>query len=151
MNQSHQCSLFKHILYTQSPSSLSHTLFITQHKYSYTELHGPGQEGSFLSRQRWVQPGQAVWVWVGRTKLLADAQASDWLQDEPVALCVMYSMLSLVRCCSQGNRRGFRLSSQGRPTCCPLWYSGGHSVVLWQSFGWCIIQSNRVAKQHNSY
>lgn len=38
--------------------------------------------------------GQAVWLWVGRTKLLADDQASDWLQDEPGALSVMYSMLS---------------------------------------------------------
>lgn len=53
------------------------------------------------------QPGQAVWLWVGRTKLLADDQASDWLEDEPGALSVMYSMLSLVKCCSQGNRRGF--------------------------------------------
>lgn len=32
--------------------------------------------------------------------------------------------------------RLFRLSSQGQPTWCPLWYSGGHSDVLWQSFGW---------------
>ncbi len=52
-------------------------------------------------------PGQAVWLCVGRTKLLADDQASDWLQGEPGALSVMYSMLSVVRCCSQGNRRGF--------------------------------------------
>lgn len=32
--------------------------------------------------------------------------------------------------------RLFRLSSQGQPTCCPLWYSWGHSDVLWQRSGW---------------
>lgn len=39
-------------------------------------------------------PGQEVWLWVGRTKPLADNQDSDSLQDEPGALSVMYSMLS---------------------------------------------------------
>lgn len=34
--------------------------------------------------------------------------------------------------------RVFRLSSQGQPTSCPLWYSRGHSDVLWQSFGWVV-------------
>lgn len=39
--------------------------------------------------------------------ILADGQGSDWPQDEPGALSVMYSMPSLVKCCSKGNRRGF--------------------------------------------
>lgn len=72
----------------------------------------------------------------GRTKLLANDQVSDWLQDEPKAFGVMYSMPSPVRCHSLGNRSLFRLSSQGQPTCCPLWYSGGHSGVVWQSMVW---------------
>lgn len=65
------------------------------------------KEASSAGSSSMGQPGQAVWQWVGRTKPLADDKASDWLQDEPGALCVMYSMLSLVKCCSQGNRRGF--------------------------------------------
>lgn len=67
-----------------------------------------GQEGSFLSWQECQgQPGQATWSLVERTNLVAEDCAADELQDEPRALGVMYSMLSLVRCCSQGNRRGF--------------------------------------------
>lgn len=41
------------------------------------------------------------------TMVLADGQGSDWPEDEPGALSVMYRMLSLVKCCSKGNRRGF--------------------------------------------
>lgn len=79
----------------------------------------------------------------GRTKLLANDQVSDWLQDEPKAFGVMYSMPSPVRCRSQGNRSLFRLSSQGQPNYCPLWYSGGHSGVVWQ----CMVSVMQYAGQ----
>lgn len=79
----------------------------------------------------------------GRTKLLANDQVSDWLQDEPKAFGVMYSMQSPVRCRSQGNRSLFRLSSQGQPNYCPLWYSGGHSGVVWQ----CMVSVMQYAGQ----
>lgn len=68
----------------------------------------PGQEGSFLSRQRWPRAASTGSLGVGgRTKPLADTQAPNWLRDEPGALSVMHSMLCRVMCCNQGNRRGF--------------------------------------------
>lgn len=139
----------------------SHTLPILSLAYTHSLLSYCSTSTAILSCMAQVkrevssaggsdrgQPGQAVWPWVGRTKLLADDQASDWLQDEPGALSVMYSMLSLVRCCSQGNRRGFlgfapRVSQpaalcgilDNTVMCCDRdWDS--------QSFGWCIMQTN---------
>lgn len=97
-------------------------------------------------------PGQAVWLWVGRTKLLADDQASDWLQDEPGALSVMYSMLSLVRCCSQGNRRGFlgfppRVSQP--PALCGI--LEGAVLCCDRALGDALCKATGVAKQQNFF
>lgn len=52
-------------------------------------------------------PGQAVWLWVGRTKPLADNQ--DWLSAgwARSSQCNVQYAVQLVKCCSQGNRRGF--------------------------------------------
>lgn len=103
-------------------------IFISQHKHSYIELFGPGQEGSFLGMLQRQGAAKTSSLDVGGEDKAIGSSPSE---DGPGACGVMYSMLSLIRCCSQGNRRGFRLSSWGQPACCPLWYSGGHSAVLW--------------------
>lgn len=130
------------------PLSCLHThslLFILQHKTAMLSCTAQvTKEVSSAGNGGRGQPGQAVWLWVGRTKLLADDQAADQLQDEPGAFSVMYSMLSLFKCCSQRNRRCFlgflsRVSQpaalcgilEGRVLCC----DGGLSDALCRAMG----------------